>query len=287
MSISIIAITFNEGHYLKDFIINAKKLTNKIFIVDSYSSDDTVDIAITENINIVQRKFINFSDQWNFAINNLPYNTDWVLKLDPDERLSDKIIKNINNKIINQNEFSGFTFDRRLFFLGKKINIKQEILRIWKHKSCKFSENTVNEYPIIDGKLSKISGEIDHLDSPSLDHWIVKQNNYTTLEAIELFYIYKKQGEKNYLLASIQNKRLFFLNIFIYFPMRYQIIFLYFYIMKGLFLNGYHGLLWSKLRCDVYFWIEIKFKKFKKNRKISLPINSNLGKPDQRCKQYN
>lgn len=279
-NVSIVAITLNEEHHLQEFIENAKKLTTKIFILDSFSSDKTVEIAINNEIFIGQRKFTNFGDQWNFAINNLPIKTEWIIKLDPDERLTDKVVKNIRNEIKNNSNFNGFSFDRRLFFLGKKLPAKQEVLRIWRKNKCVFSDQKVNEIPVIEGKVKKISGEILHYDSPSLDHWINKQNKYTTLESEEIQEIVKRsQKNRNNI---FNNKRLLFIRVFTKIPFRYFFLFLYFYFIKGLFLFGKVGYMWASLRVSVYFWIEVKYN----NEGRILTYNNIIGSPDSRCIQF-
>lgn len=279
-NVSVIAITLNEEHHLQEFIESAKKLTTKIFILDSFSSDKTVEIAINNEIFIGQRKFTNFGDHWNFAIKNLPIETEWIIKLDPDERLTDDIVKNIKNEIKNNINFNGFSFDRRLFFLGKKLPAKQEVLRIWRKDKCAFSEQKVNEVPIIDGQVKKISGEILHYDSPSLDHWINKQNKYTTLESQEIKDIIKRnlENKKN----IFNNKRLLFIKVFTKIPFRYFFLFLYFYLLKGLFLFGNVGYMWASLRVSIYFWIEIKYN----NEDRILTHNNIIGGPDSRCIQF-
>ena len=279
-NVSVVAITLNEEHNLQYFIESAKKLTTKIFILDSFSSDKTIEIALNNKIFIGQRKFTNFGDQWNFAINNLPIKTEWIIKLDPDERLTDKVVKNIRNEIKNNSKFNGFSFDRRLFFLGNKLPAKQEVLRIWRKNKCVFSDQKVNEIPVIEGKVKKISGEILHYDSPSLDHWINKQNKYTTLESEEIQDIVKRSKKNRNNIFN--NKRLLFIRVFTKIPFRYFFLFLYFYFIKGLFLFGKVGYMWASLRVSVYFWIEVKYN----NEGRILTYNNVIGSPDSRCIQF-
>lgn len=275
--ITVIAITLNEERNLQSFIDNIKKITDKIFIVDSYSNDKTVDIALSNNIEIVQHKFIDFGNQWNFAIKNNPFKTKWVMKMDPDEKISNEMKKNIENCLLTE-DADGYEFDRRIYFLGKKLNIKQKVLRIWKNEKCIFSDSAVNETPIIDGIIKKIKGEIDHYDSPDLFHWFKKQNHYSSVEAISIF--------NNIKIKKLDFKRKIFINFFIKLPFRYNLLFLYFFIIKLMFLSGYQGYIWCKLRVFVYSSVEMKYLQIKANNIIdNISINKN-GLPDQRCKQF-
>ena len=93
--IAVVMISLNEGHNIKDVCENLSGWAQEVFLVDSYSKDNTIEIALSYGINVVQRKFRGFGDQWNFALNELPIESPWVMKLDPDERLSEELKNNI------------------------------------------------------------------------------------------------------------------------------------------------------------------------------------------------
>ena len=92
--IAVVLITLNEEHNLEGALDNLKGWAQEVFIVDSFSQDKTVDIALDHGVHIIQRKFRGFGDQWNYALNELPITAKWTMKLDPDERLSNEIKKN-------------------------------------------------------------------------------------------------------------------------------------------------------------------------------------------------
>ncbi len=243
--ISVIMITYNEGHNLIDVIDNINNLTDKIFVVDSYSNDNSIQLLKKNKINYVQKKFNNFGEQWNFAINNSPFKTKWVMKLDPDERIPDILIKEIKSKL-KENDIDAFYIDRFIWFMGKKFNIKQKNLRIWKYGLCQFTDDLVNEKPMINGNISNLKNALEHHDSPNISHWLNKQNLYSSLEA-------------NYLIQNNKNKnRSFIKNNFYNFPFRYLILFLYHFLYLGSFRYGKKGYIWSYLRVLVYKIIEFK-----------------------------
>ena len=70
-SLAVVMITLNEGHNLERSFKNLKGWADEIFVVDSYSQDKTVDICLQHNIPVIQKPFLNFGDQWNFALNSL------------------------------------------------------------------------------------------------------------------------------------------------------------------------------------------------------------------------
>ena len=93
--VAVVMISLNEGHNLEAVLENLKGWAQEVFLVDSYSQDDTVDIALRHGVQVVQRRFRGFGDQWNFALEHLPITAPWTMKLDPDERLSDELKANL------------------------------------------------------------------------------------------------------------------------------------------------------------------------------------------------
>ena len=78
--VGIILLVFNEEIHLKRCLDNLLLLTSNIYVVDSYSTDNTLNILNEYGINYVQNKFLNQSNQLNFAIKNYPFNTNWILR---------------------------------------------------------------------------------------------------------------------------------------------------------------------------------------------------------------
>ncbi len=88
LPISAIMISRNEAFNIAAIADNLRGFAAEIFLVDSYSTDDTVNIALAHGIYVVQRPFKDFGDQWNFAVSGLPVTQPWSMKIDPDERLT-------------------------------------------------------------------------------------------------------------------------------------------------------------------------------------------------------
>lgn len=87
--VAVVMITFNEAHNLPAVLENLRGWAQEVFVVDSYSTDGSVDVALAHGATVVQRAFRDFGDQWNFAVGKLPVTAPWTMKLDPDERLTD------------------------------------------------------------------------------------------------------------------------------------------------------------------------------------------------------
>ncbi len=283
--ISVVLITLNEGHNMKGVLNNISGWADEIFIVDSYSKDDTVDIALSYGVNIVQRKFRGFGDQWNFALRELPISSPWVMKLDPDERLSNQLKENIT-KMINANQYDALSFKRRLWFMHQPLPVFQQLTRVWRNGLCKFTDVSVNEHPIIDGRVKYIDGELEHHDSPNLDHWLEKQNRYTTSEAI-IAYQKTSLADKAIIFGTTLQRRMWIKRYFYKLPFRYFFSFIYHWLFQGAYKAGRPGYIWAKLRVTVMCLVE--YKKYEMSISKKIPNKPFYGVSDQvdvRIKDY-
>ena len=282
--IAVVMISLNEGHNLKDVCENLNGWAQEVFLVDSYSRDDTIDIALNYGINTVQRRFRGFGDQWNFALNELPIQSPWVMKLDPDERLTEELKNNIS-QMINNNQYDAFCIKRRLWFMGKQMPVYQKLIRIWRNGSCRFSNVSVNEHPIIEGIVKYVVGDLEHHDSPNLDHWLEKQNRYTTSEAITT-YQKKPLSDKEILFGTSIQRRMWLKKNYYKFPFRYFLLFLYHFLYQGAYRAGHAGYIWSRLRTDVMRLVDYKYTEMKITNKIPTKYVYGSGEQDKRVINY-
>jgi len=282
--VAIIMITLNEGHNMEAVLDNIQDWAEEIFLVDSYSSDDTVDIALKHGVHVVQRHFQGFGDQWNFALNELPIRAPWVMKLDPDERLSDELKKNLV-LAIQENKCEGISLDRQLWFMGRPLPIRQKIVRLWKTGSCQFTDIAVNEYPIVEGRICHADGLMEHYDSPDLDHWLEKQNRYTTAEAI-IAYNKSSLADTPLFFGTGIQRRMWLKKNFHRVPGRYILLFFYYWLVKGTWRAGWVGYAWARLRADVMRLIEYKRREIEVTGHLPVKKFYGRGKPDARVRQY-
>ena len=284
LPIAVVMITLNEAHNLEAVLDNIQGWAEEVFIVDSYSSDETVDIALRRGVHVVQRAFQGFGDQWNFALEQLPIKSKWTMKLDPDERLSAELKASVT-KIIREDECDGCSLIRRLWFMGKPLQVEQSLVRIWRTGNCKFSEVAVNEHPHVNGSVHSVVGYLEHHDSPNLEHWLDKQNRYTSLEA-DIACRGAELADKPLLLGSPLQRRMWLKRYFILLPGRYFFLFVYNWVWLGAGKAGRAGYIWSRLRSDIMRFIE--YKRYEIETTGCEPFNEHraIGQPDDRVKQY-
>lgn len=277
-------ISLNEGHNMEGVCQNLAGWAQEVFLVDSYSQDDTVDAALRHGVHVVQRRFRGFGDQWTFALERLPVTAPWTMKLDPDERLSEDLKRNLETAI-RRNEADGFSIDRRLWFMGKPLPVRQTLVRLWRSGRCRFTDVAVNEHPIVEGSIQHVPGEMAHHDSPDLDHWLEKQNRYTTAEAI-IAYEGSPLADTPRLLGTSFQRRMWLKKHFDRVPLGYCLLFLYHWLVQGAWRAGWVGYAWARLRLDV-----MRFRAYKR-REIELtghlPVTRfyGPGQPDRRVQQF-
>lgn len=248
--VAVVMISLNEAHNMQLVLENIAPLAQEIFLVDSFSNDGTVEVAKEFGVHVVQRKFTGFGDQWNFAMQKLPITASWTMKLDPDERITPELADAIRSALTVPN-FEGFTLDRRLWFMGAPMPVKQKILRLWRTGTCGFSDVLVNEHPLVEGRIGHLEGVLEHHDSPNLHHWFEKQNRYTTAEAYTAFKG-RALAATPQLFGTALERRMWLKRTYKYIPFRHLMMFFYCWLWLGAWRSGRPGLIWSRLRATVY-----------------------------------
>lgn len=283
--VAVVMISLNEAHNMEAILQNLKGWAQEVFLVDSYSADATVDIALRHGVHVVQREFRGFGDQWNFAVRELPISAPWTMKLDPDERLSELLKRKLGLAMVS-GRADGFTLDWRLWFMGRPLSLKPiKRLSVWRTGRCRFTDVQVNEHALVDGSIRHIQAELEHHDSPDLDHWLHKQNRYTTAEALTAYQGLDLAGEPR-LLGSSFERRMWLKKHYTQIPLRYQAMFLYHYLGLGAYRAGWVGYAWSRLRCDVYRLQEYKLREMRLTGRLPTKRFYGPGHPDPRVPQF-
>ncbi|NCC62221.1 MAG: glycosyltransferase family 2 protein [Verrucomicrobiae bacterium] len=282
--VAVIMISLNEGHNMESVLQNLQGWAQEVFVVDSYSQDETVDIALRHGVHVVQRRFRGFGDQWNFALKELPIKAPWTMKMDPDERLPADLKKNID-EAVRLGAASGYSVERRLWLMGSVLPIRQRLVRVWRTGKCLFTDISVNEHPIVDGPIEHVSGVMEHHDSPDLDHWLEKQNRYTTAEALITFNGSALADTPRFFGSALQ-RRMWLKKNFYRLPFRYLLLFLYYWLWQGTWRSGWVGYAWARLRADVMRLREFKVREMRLTGRLPVKRYYGPGQSDRRVPQY-
>jgi glycosyltransferase involved in cell wall biosynthesis len=247
IDISVIILSFNEEIHIKRCIERVRVLTNKIFIVDSYSTDKTVEIALQLGATVVQNKWPgNQAAQFNWALDHLDIDTEWIIRLDADEYLTDDLVSEITKKIpFMEENVNGVFLTLDLIFLGKKIKYgleKVSILRIFRKGTARYAQSWMDERLVLsEGLTTSFTGSFIDDNLNTIGWWTDKHNNYSIREAISILdkRLDLFGNTFDLMLSPTKNKKNFYAKL----PMFYRAFgyFVFRYIFKLGFLDGKEG----------------------------------------------
>jgi len=240
--LSIIVPTFNEEGNLKE-CLESVKWADEIFVVDSFSNDKTLEIALEYTDRVIQHEYINSATQKNWAI---PQATnEWVMIVDSDERVTPELKNEILEILSSEDTLDGYYIPRNNTFLGKELKYggwgkKEDLnLRLFKRDKGRYENKNVHADIILDGKSGYIKSSLTHNSYPDLAEYIIKLNRYTDWAAKDIVDKNRKVG----LWLIISRPIATFLKMF---------------FLKSGFLDGYHGFLIATLSS---FYVFVKFSK--------------------------
>lgn len=256
LPLAVLMISRDEEHNLPGVLENLRGFASEVFLVDSYSSDNTVELALAGGMHVVQRRFRDFGEQWNFAVSGLPVTQPWTMKLDPDERLTEALKEKIAQALVEDNA-DAIGFPRRLWFMGRPLPVRQDVLRIWRTGTCRFTDSKVNEHPVVPGRHRRLTAELEHHDSPNLHHWYDKQNRYSTAEA-NIAYTGRGRTALPRLFGTKLERRAWLKAAYNHLPARHLLMQLYCLLVLGAWRGGRAGFIWARMRAEVFRMRELK-----------------------------
>jgi glycosyltransferase involved in cell wall biosynthesis len=258
MSISVIILTFNSESTIAATLESAKKVSDDIHVVDSFSSDKTLDIIRQYGANLVQHPFENYGAQRNWAIDNLPLKHDWELHLDADERLSDDLIIQINSlKGSFPRDTDGYYIPRLVHFMNRPIRHGGMFpiwhMRLFRQGKGRCENRKYDQHFYVDGPAGKLQGPMIDDIRMSLSEWVSRHNQWTDAELQELRGN-ESEGriQANWRGNPVQKKRLL-RNLYMSAPLfvRPFLLFFYRYFLRLGFLDGKEGFIFFVLQT---FW---------------------------------
>ena len=260
LDISVIILTYNEDIHIRRCLENVKQFASKVYVVDCFSIDRTAQIAKELGAEVIEHEWPgNQAEQFNWALDNLPITTEWILRLDADEYLLPGLIEELLEKLpVIPESVSALSLSRARAFCGKILhhgivnNIR--IIRIFRKGKARYEKRLMDEH------LSVLSGETIDMKNQFVDDnrmpiglFIDKHNGYATREAALLldaeYHLtnmdslpqdYGREVEKKRTQKARYARMPLFWRAFGYFVYRY--------IIKLGFLDGKEGFLWDFLQ---------------------------------------
>ncbi len=224
--VSAVLIAYNEANIIEE-TLKALTWCDEIVVVDSGSTDKSQEIYAKYNCKVLVREFDGFGTQKDFAFSQAK--NDWILSMDADEVLSKKLQDEIQQVLSQQTiQESAFNLPRTLIFLDKRISSETKIpcLRLFNKNKGGVTLDKVHETIRVEGKISNFKNEMLHYSYRNIHDYFNKFNRYTTLASEE--YIENGKSKSKFMII-----------------VRLPITFIQFYIIRGCFLNGFAGFIWS------------------------------------------
>lgn len=217
ISISVLILTYNERLHIERCIKSAHRISDKIYVVDSYSTDGTQEIARRLGATVVEHDYVNQAQQMQWAINNLELDTEWVMRMDADEYLTDKLVDEIKTVLPELSaDVTGVYLPLDVIFQGKNVKHGRlhapKIMRIWRRGKAYMEQRWMDERMVLtEGSAITFKGRfVDH-NLNSLAWWTQKHNNYSNRElAVEAMRMYGIGRDDEALKGRNQKKGMYY-----------------------------------------------------------------------------
>ncbi len=272
--ISVLILTKNEEKDLPG-CLQSVSWCDDIHVFDSFSDDNTINIAIAAGATISKRKFDNWASHQNWGLANIQFKYSWVLYIDADERVSEGLYDTLKKLDLDTTKNVAYEIRRRDFAWNgrwlKHAQISPYYLRLFKPEKMKY-ERPIHVISKPNGPVERISGYLDHYPfSKGFKFWIARHLNYAEMEAaLRLenldksvsFSLLKAIGSK-----SFSERRYHQKGIFYKMPGRPLIKWLYMVIWRRSFLDGRAGITYATLQTIYEYFIVIKTKEMIDNAK--------------------
>jgi len=260
--LTVIILTLNEEKHLERALRSVAPIADQTFVIDSFSTDRTVEIAGHYGACVLQNKFVNQARQFQWALKNAPVKSDWIMRLDADEYIEPDLVYEIRTKLYTlPSDVTGVNLKRKLIFMGKAIKHGGRgtliMTRIWRKGVGEIEDRWMDEHIYVrEGRTVTFDGGFADHNLNGLSSFTEKHNKYATREAIEIlnrrFHFMRptatlsREGTssqvaaKRFLKEHLYNRVPFQVSALAYFLYRY-------FILLG-FLDGKEGLIYNVLQ---------------------------------------
>lgn len=192
MTIAAIIMTRDEERHIERCIKGLTGVADEIFVVDSHSTDRTAEIARALGARVAFNPWVNYATQFNWALDNLPIESDWILRIDADEYLLPESIPALLASVREAgDDVGGILVKRRIHFMGRWIR-HGAIYPIWhvrlfRHGFGRCEQRWMDEHIKLDRGTLR-SSPVDLVDDNlnTLTWWTAKHNSYASREAVDM-----------------------------------------------------------------------------------------------------
>jgi len=268
--ISLIILTYNEEANIAHPLESVKNWVGEIIIVDSYSTDRTLEICRKYTDRIYQHVFENQAKQFNWALDNVPISYDWVMRLDADETLPARLKQELADLVSScEANVTGIYMNRRMYFMNRWLKhggiYPHYILRVFRRGSGRYEEKTEEHFVLTKGRAVRAQNEfLEDNRQNTLKYWLRKHDNLSDGEIRDTLLETRAPAEdtKEKLFGNkVERTRWLKVHVYARSPLflRAVLYFVYRYVFRLGFLDGVPGLIYHVLQGFWYrFYVDAR-----------------------------
>jgi len=269
--ISVLILTKNEELDLPG-CLNSVEWSDDVFVLDSFSTDRTAEIARSHGANFAQRKFDTYSAQRNAALDELPFRHDWIFILDADERPTPELTGEMRLVVTTApSSVDGFRMRRRDYLNGtwlRHAQISPYYVRLVRRGKARYTRE-INEVLEVEGEIADLKSPLEHFPfSKGIAHWVSKHNTYSTMEAqlVASGITHSDAAWKTAIFAKdFHARRVAQKAIFYRLPARPLVKWIYMMFIRRAILDGRAGIAYANLQAIYEYFIVLKSRELTQN----------------------
>ena len=278
--LTAIVLTRNEEKNLPDCLSSLRGFAARVVVVDSGSTDRTVDIAREYGADVFTHPFCGYAHQFNWGLDNAGIDTEWVLRIDADERMTEAVKAECAPILEAKREsgVGGITMEANFYMLGRRLRFggaKKRKLMIFRNGWGRIEQRYMDEHTILsEGRDVRIRARFDHYDFKSVGHFASKLVWYSGREVMDVL---GAQGEEDLQNAGIRRTRKLKTGLYYRLPRFFRVlcIFIFRYIVQLGFLDGVPGLIYHFMYSFMYrFLVDAKLYEAQKTGKYDTTITA-------------
>ena len=192
ISLAVIILTRDEALHIERALKCLAPIASQVFVIDSGSKDGTVELAKAHGATVLHNSWVNYAQQFQWAMDNAPITTEWVMRLDADEVIESDLASEMAAKLpLLAPEITGVNLKRKHIFMGRWIRhggrYPLVLLRIWRRGAARIEQRWMDEHMLLNtGRAVTFTGGFADVNVNDLSFFTDKHNRYATREAIDI-----------------------------------------------------------------------------------------------------
>lgn len=259
-----IVLTKNEEKNIGNCLDSISGLVERVIVVDSGSTDKTVEIAKSYGAEVYHHEWIHYANQFNWALDNIEIRSKWIYRIDADEVVTPELKNEIEAACAehDSDDVNAFIMKFKIFFMGRFLTHGGVYpfynVTIFRNGFGRYEDRAMGEHIVVNsGSTAMLSNDCLHYDFKSLDAWIDKHNKYATREVDDYYAVRSANSELANLYGEAEKAKTLRDGLYYRLPkfFRAHLYFFYRYYVKLGFLDGKPGKIYAFLQAYWYRYL--------------------------------